>query len=66
MQLTHSFTVPAGIDETWTAGPRRTFFMERARQARLLVAKNTKIAQKAAAKARGAVVDARFKPREVR
>ena len=51
------------IDETWTAGPRRTFFMERARQARLLVAKNTKIAQKAAAKARGAVVDARFKPR---
>ena len=54
------------IDETWTAGPRRTFFMERARQARLLVAKNTKIAQKAAAKARGAVVDARFKPREVR
>ena len=53
------------IDETWTAGPRRTFFMERARQARLLVAKNTKIAQKAA-KARGAVVDARFKPREVR
>ena len=54
------------IDETWTAGPRRTFFMERARQARLLVAKNTKIAQKAAVKARGAVVDARFKPREVR
>ena len=54
------------IDETWTAGPRRTFFMERARQARLLVAKNTKIAQKAAAKARGAVVDARFKPRGVR
>lgn len=50
------------IDETWTAGPRRTFFMERARQARLLVAKNTKIAQKA----RGAVVDARFKPRGVR
>lgn len=54
------------IDETWTAGPRRTFLMERARQVRLLLAKNTKIAQKAAAKARGAIVDATFKPREVR
>src|SRR5699024_9484957 len=54
------------IDETWTAGPRRTFFMERARQARLLVAKNTKTAQTAAAKARGAAVDARSTRREVR
>jgi len=54
------------FDETWDVGPRRTFCRERLRQARLLVAKNTKIAQKAAAKARGAVVDAKFRNREVR
>lgn len=41
------------FDETWNKGPRATFFKERLRQARLLGAKNTKIAQKAAAKAKG-------------
>lgn len=38
------------VDETWTRGPRATFALERIRQFRLLVASNTKIAQKAAAK----------------
>lgn len=41
------------FEETWSKGPRATFFKERLRQARLLGAKNTKIAQKAAAKAKG-------------
>ena len=41
------------FDETWNKGPRATFCKERLRQARLLGAKNTKIAQKAAAKAKG-------------
>ena len=41
------------FDETWNKGPRATFFKERLRQARLLGAKTTKIAQKAAAKAKG-------------
>ena len=54
------------FDETWRSGPRMTFFKERARQARLLMAKNTRVAQKAAAKATGTVVDAAFGHREVR
>lgn len=41
------------FDETWTAGARTTFFKERLRQARLLMSKNTGLAQKAAAKAKG-------------
>ncbi|AGP31798.1 crotonase/enoyl-CoA hydratase family protein [Corynebacterium terpenotabidum] len=46
------------VDETWTRGARATFALERARQLRLLVASNTKTAQKAAA-ARVAPVFAR-------
>lgn len=38
------------VDETWTTGPRTTFARERLRQFRLLVAENTRVAQKAAAK----------------
>lgn len=38
------------VDETWTTGPRATFIKERLRQFRLLAEKNTRIAQKAAAK----------------
>ena len=38
------------VDETWNRGARATFTLERARQFRLLVASNTKVAQKAAAK----------------
>lgn len=38
------------VDETWTRGARATFALERIRQFRLLVASNTKVAQKAAAK----------------
>lgn len=38
------------VDETWTRGARATFAFERIRQFRLLVASNTKVAQKAAAK----------------
>lgn len=34
------------FDETWTSGPRATFFKERVRQARLLLLDNTRIAQK--------------------
>ncbi|WP_295647070.1 crotonase/enoyl-CoA hydratase family protein [uncultured Corynebacterium sp.] len=34
------------FDETWTSGPRATFFKERVRQARLLMLDNTRIAQK--------------------
>lgn len=41
------------FEETWNKGPRATLFKERLRQARLLGAKNTKIAQKAAEKAKG-------------
>lgn len=38
------------VDETWHRGPRATFALERVRQLRLLLASNTKAAQKAAAK----------------
>lgn len=38
------------VDETWARGARATFALERIRQFRLLVASNTKVAQKAAAK----------------
>ncbi|HCT15458.1 crotonase/enoyl-CoA hydratase family protein [Corynebacterium nuruki] len=38
------------VDETWNHGPRATFALERLRQLRLLVASNTKAAQRAAAK----------------
>lgn len=37
------------VDETWNRGARATFACERIRQFRLLVASNTKVAQKAAA-----------------
>ncbi|MDN5581369.1 MAG: crotonase/enoyl-CoA hydratase family protein [Corynebacterium sp.] len=50
------------VDETWTRGPRATFWLERARQFRLLVAKNTQVAQKAAAKKAAPV----FRGRSVR
>jgi enoyl-CoA hydratase/carnithine racemase len=36
------------FDGTWTSGPRRTFARERIEQARLLVARNTKVAREAA------------------
>ncbi|MFC4784544.1 crotonase/enoyl-CoA hydratase family protein [Nocardioides sp. MAHUQ-72] len=36
------------FDDTWTASPRRTFARERVEQARLLVARNTKVAREAA------------------
>lgn len=36
------------VDETWNRGPRATFALERIRQFRLLVASNTRSAQKAA------------------
>lgn len=49
------------IDETWTSGPRATFFKERIRQARLLVEKNTKIAREAALKKQRP----EFRPRSV-
>lgn len=54
------------FDETWTSGPRATFFKERIRQARLLASKNTKIAQKAAAKAKGIGGAVPYRKREVR
>ncbi|HIW95650.1 MAG TPA: crotonase/enoyl-CoA hydratase family protein [Candidatus Corynebacterium gallistercoris] len=55
------------IEETWAKGPRATFFKERLRQARLLAAKNTRIAQKAAAKKIPAdKIAATFRRREVR
>lgn len=55
------------IDETWESGPRMTFVKERLRQARLLAAKNTRIAQKAAAKKIPAEkIAAKFRRREVR
>jgi enoyl-CoA hydratase/carnithine racemase len=38
------------FEDTWTAGPRRTFARERVEQARLLVARNTRIAREAAAR----------------
>ncbi len=38
------------FDDTWSAGPRRTFARERVEQARLLVARNTKVAREAAAR----------------
>jgi enoyl-CoA hydratase/carnithine racemase len=38
------------FDDTWTAGARRTFARERVEQARLLVARNTRIAREAAAR----------------
>lgn len=36
------------FEDTWTSGPRRTFARERLEQARLLVARNTKVAREAA------------------
>ena len=36
------------FDDTWTAGPRYTFFRERVEQAWLLAARNTAVARKAA------------------
>lgn len=36
------------FDQTWNAGPRRTFARERAEQLRLLFARNTKVAREAA------------------
>jgi enoyl-CoA hydratase/carnithine racemase len=36
------------FDQTWTAGPRRTFARERLEQAWLLVARNTRVAREAA------------------
>jgi enoyl-CoA hydratase/carnithine racemase len=36
------------FDDTWTASARRTFARERVEQARLLVARNTKVARAAA------------------
>lgn len=53
------------FDETWTSSARTTFFKERIRQARLLASKNTKIAQKAAAKAKGIGGTAAYRKREV-
>ena len=38
------------FDDTWTASARRTFARERVEQARLLVARNTKVARTAAAR----------------
>ena len=38
------------FDDTWTAGARRTFARERVEQARLLVARNTRVARDAAAR----------------
>lgn len=54
------------IDETWTAGPRTTFFKERLRQAPLLFAKNTKIAQARAAAAKAGKKLPEFTPRRNR
>lgn len=51
------------IDETWTSGPRATFFKERLRQAPLLFAANTKIAQARAAAAKAGKKLPDFKPR---
>lgn len=45
------------FDETWTRGARATFARERWRQARLLLSRNTRIAQKAASQAKGAGAD---------
>lgn len=53
------------FDETWTSSARTTFFKERLRQARLLASKNTKIAQKAAAKAKGIGGTVAYRKREV-
>ncbi|MBC2682437.1 crotonase/enoyl-CoA hydratase family protein [Corynebacterium anserum] len=53
------------FDETWSSGPRHTFFKERIRQARLLASKNTRIAQKAAAKAKGTGASVRYGKRRV-
>ncbi len=47
------------FNRTWTAGERRTFARERLEQARLLVAKNTAIARRAAL----ATVPATYRPR---
>ncbi len=51
------------FEETWTSGPRTTFFKERLRQARLLIAENTKIAQQAARSMSGSQGDASSRPR---
>ena len=51
------------IDETWTSGPRMTFFKERLRQAPLMVAKNTKISRARAAAAKAGEKLPAFKPR---
>lgn len=53
------------FDETWSTSARHTFFKERLRQARLLASKNTKIAQKAAAKAKGIGEALSYRDREV-
>lgn len=63
------------FDETWTSGPRATFFKERVRQARLLMLENTRIAQKLGRQTKSTANNKtdsakgqlpRFKPRSVR
>lgn len=63
------------FDETWTSGPRATFFKERIRQARLLMLDNTRIAQKLGLQTKSSSNDhsaaskgwlLQFKPRSVR
>lgn len=63
------------FDETWTSGPRATFFKERMRQARLLMLENTRIAQKLGRQTKSTANNKtdsakgqlpRFKPRSVR
>jgi enoyl-CoA hydratase/carnithine racemase len=47
------------FNDTWTSSPRRTFARERAEQARLLFARNTRIAREAATKR----IPPQFRPR---
>ena len=63
------------FDETWSAGPRTTFFKERVRQARLLMLENTRLAQKLASQTKSTTNNKtdsvkgrlpKFKPRSVR
>ena len=63
------------FDETWTSGPRATFFKERVRQARLLMLENTRIDQKLGRQTKSTANNKtdsakgqlpRFKPRSVR
>ncbi|KAB3519143.1 crotonase/enoyl-CoA hydratase family protein [Corynebacterium sp. zg254] len=54
------------IDETWTAGPRKTFFLERLRQAPLLFGQNAKVAKARAAAAKAGKKLPGYKPRRSR